>query len=459
MKKLLLLFLTVNTLQVLHAQDKTIDSLYRELTAAKTDTNMVKSAVLLSSKYSNADSSLLWAEKAFTVARKLKWKKGEALSLDQVAAVFLKVSNYPKALEYLFLALEISEQTGDQDGKIQLLKKVGRVYAREGDYKMALHYFHEIVILCRQANKDERTIYFAIGSAYDHQDKPDSALSYYQRAYEYISSQGDKKSLSGVLSHLGALHDKMQNTQLALSYCRMAVAAFAAYNTSEPGSAYRHMADIFRNHGMKDSAIYYAEKNMQHGLKINSKDMQLESAALLASLYDDATAVKYYRMANELKDSLFNDERSAQIANISFNERQRQNELEKQRQQIITDRKHNIQYAAIAIGLLVFTVFYLIFSHSIVAKEKPVRYIGILSLLMVFEFINLIIHPYVGDFTHHSPLLMLMVMVAIAAMLIPFHHKLEKWVVSKMVERNKKARLTAAKKIIASLDPAEVQDN
>jgi hypothetical protein len=47
---------------------------------------------------------------------------------------------------------------------------------------------------------------------------------------------------------------------------------------------------------------------------------------------------------------------------------------------------------------------------------------------------------------------MLGIMVCIAALLIPLHHKLEHWITHKMVEKNKKIRLEAARKTIAKLE-------
>jgi hypothetical protein len=73
------------------------------------------------------------------------------------------------------------------------------------------------------------------------------------------------------------------------------------------------------------------------------------------------------------------------------------------------------------------------------------------SLLIVFEFINLLIHPFLEKITHHSPLLMLISLVGIAAIIIPFHHKLEHWAVNKLIENNKRARLEAAKRTIEQL--------
>ena len=48
-------------------------------------------------------------------------------------------------------------------------------------------------------------------------------------------------------------------------------------------------------------------------------------------------------------------------------------------------------------------------------------------------------------------LLMLLALVCIAALLVPLHHKVEKWATTKLVEKNKQIRLAAAKKTIEEL--------
>jgi hypothetical protein len=73
-------------------------------------------------------------------------------------------------------------------------------------------------------------------------------------------------------------------------------------------------------------------------------------------------------------------------------------------------------------------------------------------LLVVFEFINLLIHPFLEKVTNHSPALMLRALVAIAALIVPLHHKLKHWAVKKWVEKNKAIRLANAKKTIEELD-------
>ena len=47
---------------------------------------------------------------------------------------------------------------------------------------------------------------------------------------------------------------------------------------------------------------------------------------------------------------------------------------------------------------------------------------------------------------------MLLALVCIAALLVPLHHKLEKWTTVKLVEKNKATRLANAKKTIEKLE-------
>jgi len=60
---------------------------------------------------------------------------------------------------------------------------------------------------------------------------------------------------------------------------------------------------------------------------------------------------------------------------------------------------------------------------------------------------------------------MLFIMVALAAVLVPVHHRLEHWITHKLVEKNNRIRLDAAKRTIQQLEgkqngvPVEKSEN
>jgi hypothetical protein len=81
-----------------------------------------------------------------------------------------------------------------------------------------------------------------------------------------------------------------------------------------------------------------------------------------------------------------------------------------------------------------------------------IEFFGVIALLIVFEFLNLLLHPFLERITHHSPVLMLLALVCIAALLVPLHHYLQKMITHKLVEKNKQIRLASAKKTIEELE-------
>lgn len=76
----------------------------------------------------------------------------------------------------------------------------------------------------------------------------------------------------------------------------------------------------------------------------------------------------------------------------------------------------------------------------------------VVALLIVFEFLNLLLHPVIGSITHHSPVFMLIALVCIAALLIPLHHKLEHWAKKMLVEKNAAIRLARANRTVEELE-------
>ena len=137
---------------------------------------------------------------------------------------------------------------------------------------------------------------------------------------------------------------------------------------------------------------------------------------------------------------------------MTFENNVRQQELAAEKIKAEEQRKQNIQYALIAFGIICFIILFLLFSRTVIANEKWISFFGIVALLIVFEFLNLLLHPFLEGITNHSTVLMLLALVCIAALLVPLHHKLEKWAKTKLVEKNKQIRLTAAKKTIEQLE-------
>jgi hypothetical protein len=146
-----------------------------------------------------------------------------------------------------------------------------------------------------------------------------------------------------------------------------------------------------------------------------------------------------YKYLNEViisKDSLFGQEKVKQIQSLELQEILRQREIEKSLQEAENERKKNLQYGIITIVIISILLFFLLLSNSIIVNNSFIKFLGALSLLLVFEFISLLLHPIISNITHHSPILMLIISVAIASIIIPAHHQLEYKLIDILIKKN-----------------------
>ena len=203
--------------------------------------------------------------------------------------------------------------------------------------------------------------------------------------------------------------------------------------------AYNGLAKLYMESGQLDSSIHFGRQALfsaQQSMYVRSI---LPASNLLAQAFEKRkqydSAFYYQKISIAAKDSLSNNEKIQQAETFNYNEQLRQQEIASQKQKADEERKVNLQFAAIGIALITALLLFLALSRKIITSPKTIEIIGVIALLFVFEFINLWIHPFIGNLTHHSPLLMLLIMVCIAALLVPAHHRLEKWITHKLVEK------------------------
>ncbi|MDP2414987.1 tetratricopeptide repeat protein [Daejeonella sp.] len=458
MKRLIFLITLIFISKSLFAQTKQqIDSLKNVIATTTQDTAKVMALCLLSRYELDNVRKFSIVAKALALARKIKFEKGEAQCYNQLGNYFRITSDYPQSLEYNLKALKIREKDPYTQEYFSSLNDIGLVYSDQQNNEAALaYYFKAEEILGRtKVPYNGLFLFTRIGAIYLRQNKLDSALIYYTKSYEK-ARKAWKSHLSGPLIGLGNVHNAMGNTELAFSYYRMSIASIADNRLVMLPQSYMGLARLFMKTSNKDSAFYYAKQAMAMHNQRQSKAGVMSAAKLLAQLYenrDGNEAARYYKMALEATDSVFSGSRTVQIQNMSFAEAERQREINESKLKDAEDRKHNLQFAAIAIGLITFIILFFVLSRSIIVKTKFIEFFGVLLLLAVFEFINLFIHPYLAHATDDSPVLMLLILIIIGAMLVPLHHKLEKWITKIMVEKNKKIRLEAARKTIESLEP------
>jgi tetratricopeptide (TPR) repeat protein len=460
MKKYVILFCISLFSTIGFTQAEKIDSLLVVIENEKQDTTRVLQLAELSRLYrfTKPDVGIMYAQKGLDMAQTLQYAKGEATCLNALGHNYRFTGNYTKSMKYHFEALQVSENLNYPLGIALSYHGISANYEDQGDYKESLIYAYKVKAIeeAIQYTEGLAAIQGNMGNNYEKLGQLDSALKYQQIAYE-LSINIPNAARGLIMGRLGNIHAKLGQYDLAFSFYRMGITtAIASSDNNALNEILFGITKLFHKLNNTDSSILYARKALEAGQAFGNPENVINACVLLTLIYKGNgkmdSAFKYMEVATFTKDTLLSQDKVKQVQTLTFEEQNRQREKENEERLAKEERKHNIQNAAIAIGLISFLILFFLLSQSIIINAKLVKFFGILALLMVFEFANLLIHPYLAQWTHHSPVLMLMALVGIGAMLVPLHHRIEKWVTEKMVAKNNKIRLSAAKKTIESLE-------
>jgi len=198
---------------------------------------------------------------------------------------------------------------------------------------------------------------------------------------------------------------------------------------------YRYESKMYKQKGDSDSCLRFAQRALTAANRSNNSKEKLESYRLLAKLYTGInahTAVEYYTRESILSDSVNSAEKNKEVENLNFNEHERQQQLIEDARKAEETRKENLQLLAIALFIPFFFLSILWLSRTR-THRRVIEFMSVLSLLLAFEFVTLLIHPWIERLTNNTPVLELLILVILAAVLVPLHHNSTHWLKEKLV--------------------------
>ncbi|MEO5944243.1 MAG: hypothetical protein ABIP30_07855 [Ferruginibacter sp.] len=393
--------------------------------------------------------SLLKTENYFS---KQNDDRGAGMLQLLLAQIFDLMGEYSSALRYSIPALHNFERVADTSQMITLSEQIGSSYLGSENIRQGLHYYLQSLALAKVSFKQERYAIICndVAVCYNRLNLPDSALPFINRAIGIKEKLQDLSGISAFYATLGESYLVMNAPEQALPYFRKSI-EFEDSSTSPKISAsiLSDIAEAYYKLGQYDSVILYGNKAAYDAYPHYKK--QLMNGLVWIYKAFDKTGMKdsanyYFRVAATVKDSIFTTEKDRNLQEIKFQEDLRLQEIETERLKLAAERKENITFSLIGLGIVAGITLFLLLSRWFIINEKIIKALGIVILLFAFEFFNLWLHPFLEKLTGHSPLYMLISLVCIAALLTPIHHKAEKWAVNILVEKNKELQLVADKK-------------
>lgn len=429
----------------IQAQQPKIDSLKNRLLTEKEDSNRVTLLWKLAQQYQSfkPDTSLVLSEEALLLARRIQFTEGESRSLALLAASQYLLGDYPKALSNYMQKLRIEEKRNSPRNFASALNNIGLMYILLADYPKALSYLYRAdstVEAVGGVAKEELkySITNNIGETYLRMKKADSANHYFEDALQLAKQAGDSYYLGESMVGLANVYSLNLQRKEAAKYYFMAVPYLKeVLNNDLLCEAYLGIAKIFDVTGPADSAAFYG--NLCYNVAKNDGFLsrQMDAAIFLSGHYKKLStydsAYHFMELSAELKDSVMGNEKLRAATIISSDEQIRQAEMAEQKRKDKAARYQQLQLLMIAIFIPLFFLVTL-FVSKIKIHVHFIRFMGIISLLLLFEYLTLLLHPMIANLTHHKPVLELLIFVVIGAGLIPLHHRMEHWLISRLIK-------------------------
>lgn len=371
-------------------RSQAIDSLEKILSTAAPDTNKVNTLNEIGYEnyaLGNFNETKKFGTEALILSQKLGYKKGEGTALLRIGMSYKDQGDYPKALDYLLRSLKIRESLNDKAGVGSCMNNIGLVYHNMQDYKKALEYHHKAMAL-KAGIGDKKGIANSlnnIGIIYEIWVMHDTALNYHQRALKIREEIADKAGIMNSLVNIGNIHTAKSELNEALEYYQRALILNKEIgNKNQQSNMLNNIASVYVAQGKLKEAVPYLDEAIRLAKEMETKEhLQLAYntySLLYESKKDFVTALKYYHLYFDVKDSLLNNENSEYIAkmNAEFENEKKDNEIkllnvdkEKQETLMQTERKKQlITTSSIGLGLISVLLFSIFIYRSNLQKQK-----------------------------------------------------------------------------------------
>ena len=390
----------------------------------------------------NPDTAILLAQEALSLARTIEYVEGESRSLGILANTYMRIGNYPRALDYNFQKLKIEEKRTQPRNMMSVLMNIGIVYMYQEEYRKALNYYFRADSIILAAKLDAYRYHgnINIGDTYDRLNILDSAFYFYSRALGEAKILNNQNYIGTSEIGLGHLYRKQSDFQLSLEHYKSAIVNLGATDDNDQlCEAHLGLAKLYVRFNNFDSALIHAKTSYNIGEDGKFISRELDAAKLISEIYKKTknidSAFAYLNIEKALNDSVYSRERIRGLMVLSSDEQLRQREMAETKRSDEEERRQRLQLMFIGIFIPAFFMLTLFLSR-VKLNIRIIKLLGILSLLIFFEYLTLLLHPTVANLTHHTPVLEILIFVAVAAVLIPLHHRAEHWLIRKLLRKH-----------------------
>jgi two-component system NarL family sensor kinase len=304
-------------------------------------------------RYGASDAALAAFTRSFAKATESNDADAASKSCINIASVYLRAAGYQSAIQYYIKALGFLEKVNDQPRIAVDYNCIGTAYYLLKNYPLSLKYYNLSLAVGKKMGKPDESGYNhnGIGVVYKELGKYDSAAFYLDMARAAAEKNGDHYLLSHNLSDRGEVYSRIGDRANALR-CLSAALPMHREMSDERGVAETCilLGDLYSGERNFHKAQNYFDTARNIAAAAGFKDVLKNAWKGLATAYKGLSnypgAFDAYQHYADLKDTIYSEESSKQIAEMQT----RYNTEKKEKENILLQKENAVKNLQIQRG-------------------------------------------------------------------------------------------------------------
>jgi len=288
--------------------DPLVDSLVRELSRSREDTNKVKLLMDLGNNigYYDANKALAYASQGLELSKRINYPTGIARTHYLLGNTYLDLGDYTKARENLDEAEKIFEslQRTDMIGMIQNAR--GNWYYMQSDMWNASHYYMKATEIFHQLKDTIKEIfpYQNLIASLGETKNYEKAITLSKKLLVLLEKRGDSLQLAHALNHIVLNNIARGNMQEAGSYVpRLLSFIENTLDFNLASDSYNVIGEYYYKNNQYDTAIRYYKIALDKALRNNYQPAQYNLSIGAAYLKKNELPLAYTYLAKAVEQA------------------------------------------------------------------------------------------------------------------------------------------------------------
>lgn len=313
-------------------------SIHRKSHNAKGEAAALHNMGISYANLSRYQKALECQQQAYQLCQAVNNQYAMAVITNSIGVVYLFLSDYPRALSHYFQALHLHEQMKDTLNIGIAYTNIGLVYYHAADLKKSLSYQEAAVKIFEQRGADYnlQNALANVGNVYVDSGEVKKALGFYVRALEVNKRLDNRSGMASDFMNMGTAYYRANDLAGAWRYLQRALALYRQTgNDYGAGQALNYLVDIYLSaddallgkmgiaaNTRLAEAMRLQEEGIKMGLVSGNLEIQRDGWQNTSTLFtrkrEFARALDAYKKYIVLRDSIFNDDKRAEITRLTM---------------------------------------------------------------------------------------------------------------------------------------------